>query len=132
MIRDGDYIVDDSTGCWLWQKHIAYDGYGRTTRRGRAMTAHRMYWTHMRGEIPDGMVLDHLCGQRSCVNPDHMDIVTRTENIRRSPHVKLSADQVVEIKQLIGVIGYRRIAARYNVSPTAIRNIAKGITWTDV
>lgn len=132
LIRDGDYLLDEETGCWIWQRSVGHDGYGRCARRGRWYLAHRLFWQELRGPIPDGMVMDHLCGVRSCVNPDHLDIVTRTENSRRSDTTKLTQDQVMEIRQLLGVIGYRRIAARYGVSVGAIRHIAKGATWTDV
>lgn len=130
LIRDDDYVVDG--GCWVWSKKTGYDGYGRCRRRQRNYMAHRLYWSHYRGEIPDGMMIDHLCGNRACVNPDHLEVVSRTENARRSARCKLTADQVREIRALIGVIGYRRIAARYGITSTAVGNIAKGSSWTDI
>jgi len=131
MLRDDDYVVDDA-GCWLWQRTVGQDGYGRTLRCKKWYLAHRLYWQELRGPIPEGRVIDHLCNVRSCVNPDHMELVSQAENSRRSPQTKLTHDQVIEIRTLIGVIGYRRIAARYGVSSGAIRHIAKGWTWKDV
>jgi hypothetical protein len=54
--------------------------------RGRSSTmAHRASYQAFRGEIPDGLVIDHKCKVRCCVNPDHLEPVTYKENNRRSP-----------------------------------------------
>jgi hypothetical protein len=75
----GDYIVDES-GCWIWQRYINRHGYGRLARGGKRGTprqlAHRWYYERLVGPIPDGLELDHLCRNRACVNPDHLEPVT--------------------------------------------------------
>lgn len=75
--------------CWLWSGHLDKDGYGRIRVDSNTLrTAHRFSYTHFRGDIPDGAELDHLCRQRSCVNPAHLEPVTHKENMRRSgPYV---------------------------------------------
>lgn len=78
-------IEPDADGCWLWQLHLSVDGYGRGTWHNRTWEAHRAVYTMLRGEIPAGLVLDHLCRVRHCVNPDHLEPVTLQENLRRSP-----------------------------------------------
>ena len=75
-------IEDD--GCWLWLAAIDKDGYGRfkfesTIKKG----AHRVAYEWFIGEIPEGLVVDHLCRVRNCVNPAHLEIVTQQENIAR-------------------------------------------------
>lgn len=71
-----------SDGCWTWQAYVGRDGYGRFAA-GRPVLAHRFAWTLLRGPIPDGLQLDHLCRNRRCVRPDHLEPVTPLENVRR-------------------------------------------------
>lgn len=79
------YIPDPKTGCWEWQKAKDPNGYGRVRRlKGRTALAHRLMYEGHRGAIPRGMVLDHLCCNQSCVNPDHLEPVTSAENSRRA------------------------------------------------
>lgn len=79
-----DYVVDDATGCWVWVKTIKSDtGYGVLRIDNQTHYAHRLYYERNVGPIPDGLVIDHLCRRRSCVNPDHMEPVTSGENVLR-------------------------------------------------
>jgi hypothetical protein len=72
------------SGCWLWEGAVSKLGYGRIAFEGKAKFAHRVAFTTLVGEVPDGMELDHLCKVRSCVNPYHLEPVTRLENMKRS------------------------------------------------
>src|SRR3979409_2218654 len=58
-------------------------GYGKIRIKGVLWHTHRYMWTVMRGPIPKGMEIDHLCRVRNCVNPQHMEVVTHTENMKR-------------------------------------------------
>lgn len=73
-----------SSPCWVWQGALS-NGYGNFTlsRPRRNITAHKWYWEHINGPKPMGMDLDHLCRNRSCVNPEHLELVTRSTNILR-------------------------------------------------
>lgn len=77
---DDSYIPEPNTGCWLWTKFANRAGYGQSYMNGRLVYAHRMAWTLYRGPIPEGMFLDHICRVRSCVNPDHLRVVTTRIN----------------------------------------------------
>lgn len=79
-------IPEPNTGCWLWTATVCSSGYGSikvTGATGRRMVgAHRVSWETFKGPIPKGLVIDHLCRMRSCINPDHLRVVTTWENIR--------------------------------------------------
>lgn len=70
-------------GCWIWVAAIDQNGYGRIGFLGKNRQAHRLSYELFIGEIPKGLELDHLCRVRRCVNPKHLEPVTRRENIRR-------------------------------------------------
>ena len=77
--------IDLGAPCWLWQGGGNGNGYGRTGHMsdGKQWYAHRYMWTTMRGPIPEGMTIDHLCRVTACVNPQHLEVVTMRENILR-------------------------------------------------
>ena len=78
--------VDAATGCWLWTAWTDRDGYGRITV-GIPRSAHRVAWEEFRGPIPAGLHIDHLCRNRRCINPDHMEPVTPRENTLRGTSI---------------------------------------------
>lgn len=71
-------------GCWEWTKCLNKDGYGRfMVVKGTVVLAHVWAWEWLNQPVPDGMELDHLCRNHSCVNPAHLEPVTHRENMRR-------------------------------------------------
>jgi hypothetical protein len=70
--------------CWIWDGGRAGTGYGLFhSESGKTVPAHRYAYELLRGAIPAGLELDHLCRVRDCVNPDHLELVTHAENLRR-------------------------------------------------
>lgn len=72
-----------NTGCWWWTGWVDDNGYGRVSVRKHWRTAHRVSYELAKGPIPEGLTLDHLCRNRSCINPDHLEPVTHVENVLR-------------------------------------------------
>ena len=70
-------------GCWYWLGAINKTGYGVSSIDGQKTLAHRAFWIFENGQVPEGMDLDHLCRNRACINPEHLEVVTRSVNLRR-------------------------------------------------
>jgi hypothetical protein len=75
-------------GCWLWtgrRTNCGYGGFSAWFEGKRTTQAHRVSFIAQVGPIPSGLEIDHLCRNRLCVRPEHMQLVTHRQNIRRSP-----------------------------------------------
>lgn len=72
------------TGCIEFTGALSPDGYGRLNRAGGMRLAHREAYALVRGPIPEGLELDHLCVNPACVHPGHLEPVTHEENLRRA------------------------------------------------
>lgn len=78
------FLPDDETGCWDWLAAKTKAGYGVFGVDGhRTTSAHRFAYEVLAGPIPDGYEVDHICSNRACVNPAHLEPVTHTHNIWR-------------------------------------------------
>lgn len=77
-------IERTDTGCWAWTAATNGKGYGLISIDGSAKLAHRVVYMELAGPIPDGMTIDHVCRNKRCVNPAHLDVVTVAENNRRA------------------------------------------------
>ena len=82
-------LVRKTSTCWIWQGSVNSSGYGQHgshKKPGSETLAHRKIYTMLVSPIPRGMQIDHLCRNRLCVNPEHLEVVDPKENLMRSPH----------------------------------------------
>lgn len=81
-----DRTIETSGGCHIWQLRLDRAGYGKAGHQcaGQSVewSAHRLAWTALRGVIPDGLTIHHLCFTPACVNPNHMQLLSNVENAR--------------------------------------------------
>jgi hypothetical protein len=87
-------IPEPNSGCVLWLGELNSAGYGRISQGNNHVgkrvryLAHRVSYELAKGQVPEGMELDHLCRVRCCINPEHLEPVTRSENNRRGDLMK--------------------------------------------
>lgn len=120
--------------CWIWQKYIETKGrskgYGRKSYKGRNYRAHRFYYemTHC-VTLSRDRHLDHLCKNRACVNPDHLEPVTHRENTDRRS--KFSWEEARAVRALKGQLSQRKIAKKFGISRRYVCDILEGRCWVD-
>ena len=145
---DAKWELDAETGCWVWQASAQRYGFIGTAAH-HPETAHRVAWKLYRGEIPEGMHVLHRreCNNTLCVNPDHLYIGTREENVAdkfatgrdNTPRgstayqAKLTEDIVrtARKRNSAGESTYK-LAEEYGVRRTTMRRAVLGITWRHV
>ena len=127
-----DYSVNKQTGCWEWNRRLINGGYGVKRYKGKFYLAHRLYYERGHGSIPDGLEIDHLCRNRKCVNPTHLEAVTKSINQRRGLKSRIREQQAKEIKQIGSSMKQRDVAKKFGVSQRLIWNILHQLTWKDI
>lgn len=87
IMRFFSHVEAIKNGCWNWVGAMKFNGYGnfsiRKNKVRKSYSAHRWAYINLVGDIPQGLAVDHLCRNRKCVNPSHMELVTLKENLLR-------------------------------------------------
>ena len=91
VAQDGD--------CWRWIGAIGRHGYGNFLAEGQYLRAHCWAYEHLRADIPDGLVIDHLCRNQWCVNPWHLEPVTQAVNVQRGDSAEARRAQCAAIRR---------------------------------
>lgn len=79
--------IERKNDCWIWKDAPNQGGYGRLRLEGKPRLAHRVCYELFKGEIPKDYILHHTCENKKCVNPDHLEAITRTEHLFKVGHM---------------------------------------------
>lgn len=127
-----NYVAVDrgyDTPCWEWQGAKWPSGYGMIRFGSRRLLAHRVTYERMVGPIPDGLVLDHLCRNTSCVNPEHLDPVTVAVNNQRRRDTVITHDIADAIRVIGQFASQQSIADILGISQQTVSDIMRGRSW---
>lgn len=108
------------SGCWIWTGLRNEWGYGTAGSRG---LAHRVMYEQANGPIPEGLELDHLCRERACVNPLHLEAVTHTQNVLRGTATRLTSDDIRAIREASGPP--REVAKRFGIAKSYVSRLRR-------
>ena len=121
------------SACWEWTASRKPAGYGQLNDRGRIVYAHREAYAAVHGPIPEDLQIDHLCRNRGCVNPAHMELVTTAVNVQRGKNSKLSPTKVREIRRLARTHTPRTvIAKRFGVDTSVVGRVIRRQAWSNI
>jgi len=123
------YIIKPDTNCWEWQGKSLNHGYPQLWHwdEKKIVIGSRYFYEIYKGKIPRGLVIDHLCKNTLCLNPDHLEAVTIKENIRRGNGTKLAYSEIDEIKDYYWA-GFpeSEIAEIYKINQSHVNRIVHG------
>ena len=143
--------VEKTDSCWNWTGRLVGKGYGRVGLGGagaKEILAHRLSYQMHKGPIPEGMVVMHKCDNPRCVNPDHLDAGTQSQNIKDAfsrgrklmPTKKARGEEcgasklmeadVLNIRE--SKLSFSKLAAAYGVNKSTIERIKYRKTWRHI
>lgn len=124
------FLVNKETNCWEW-KGRKKEGYAQFYTNGERLSAHRIMYEKYREKIPAKMTIDHLCKNKKCVNPSHLEAVSLIENIRRGSNTKINMNIAIKIKELYssGNFKQKELASLYGIGQYEISRIVNERRW---
>lgn len=126
-----NFYVDKNTGCWIWKKRLNIGGYAIcTATKGLSQVVHKTIFMLFFGEVLKGKQLDHLCRNRKCVNPFHLEVVSTAENVRRGLSTKLNK-KIINNIFLLSKQGKKQveIAKMFKLNQSHISRILNKKRW---
>ncbi len=136
VLRQLVQLGDTPEDCWTWLGRISpATGYGKKQFHGKTLLAHRWVYEQLLGPIPEGLVINHKCRNRACVNPHHLEVTTTAGNCRDGAGTKLTIEQVREIKARQDGRKWgegARLARKFGVSSALIHDIWNGRAWMEI
>lgn len=118
--------------CIFWNKAKSGNGYGAKRVGDRTVGIHRLAYEQIRGEIPEGMVLDHLCRNRNCINIAHLEAVTIKENSRRGKVAKIKENIVAYVRKMYdtGMYTQKHIGDLFFIGQPEVSRIINYKRWS--
>ena len=121
-----DYYDINESGCWIFNKYVTRYGYGRICHEH----AHRYFYKIYKGKIPEGLTIDHLCKNKLCVNPEHLEVVSIKENKQRaSVNHKSGKIELIREMYLTGKYCQYELAKIFNFNQGFISQIVTNKRW---
>ena len=121
--------IQRKTDCWIWPYSIDGSGYGVIGKGKKLYGAHKFIFELLVRPTPSSCELDHICCNKMCVNPSHLQPVSHAENCRRGKQTKLTQENVKWIRKMAGVMTQQKIADKFGVSRASIGYILQGKRW---
>lgn len=137
-------VPENQVDCWEWTVGTNANGYGRYCSGSRKIAAHRFAYELVKGPVPDGLVVRHLCHNRLCCNPNHLAAGTSKDNAQDAIEAgrftrgsvngnsKLNDEAVVYIRQNPDRLKGRDLARKFGISPATVSGIRNGRVWRHV